>query len=177
MVINYSSNRSAAEESAAAVETQGGSALIFQADIADEDAAKALVDATVGAWGRLDLLVSNAGIAPKVRADLLEAAPASYDEVMATNLKGPYFLTQFLTPIPITEYLSNLLSTLKAVDIISSMVKALVFGGIMGIVAPLQGFAVKVSSTEVPVVAIKAVGQGFVACVLANALITLVYYI
>ena len=95
VVINYSSNRSAAEESAAAVETQGGSALIFQADIADEDAAKALVDATVGAWGRLDLLVSNAGIAPKVRADLLEAAPASYDEVMATNLKGPYFLTQY----------------------------------------------------------------------------------
>ena len=93
------------------------------------------------------------------------------------GLIGPYFLTQFLTPIPITEYLSNLFSTLKAVDIISSMVKALVFGGIMGIVAPLQGFAVKVSSTEVPVVAIKAVGQGFVACVLANALITLVYYI
>jgi len=45
-------------------------------------------------FGRLDVLVNNAGIAPKVRADLLEASPESYDQVMAVNLKGPYFLTQ-----------------------------------------------------------------------------------
>jgi NAD(P)-dependent dehydrogenase (short-subunit alcohol dehydrogenase family) len=45
-------------------------------------------------WGRLDLLVNNAGMAPRRRADLLEMGEASYDEVMATNLKGPFFLTQ-----------------------------------------------------------------------------------
>ena len=45
-------------------------------------------------FGRLDALINNAGIAPKVRADILEATEESYDQVMAVNLKGPYFLTQ-----------------------------------------------------------------------------------
>jgi phospholipid/cholesterol/gamma-HCH transport system permease protein len=63
------------------------------------------------------------------------------------------------------------------VDIISSGLKAVVFGAIMGAVATYQGFSVKVASTEIPVVAIKAVGRGFVLCVVADALITLMYYV
>ncbi len=43
---------------------------------------------------RLDLLVNNAGIAPDVRADILEATEASFDRLIGVNLKGPYFLTQ-----------------------------------------------------------------------------------
>jgi NAD(P)-dependent dehydrogenase (short-subunit alcohol dehydrogenase family) len=45
-------------------------------------------------FGRLDVLVNNAGIAPRVRADLLHASEESFEEVIATNLRGPYFLTQ-----------------------------------------------------------------------------------
>ncbi len=44
--------------------------------------------------GRLDVLVNNAGMAPRQRTDLLQMTEASYDEVMAVNLKGPFFLTQ-----------------------------------------------------------------------------------
>ncbi|NUQ03023.1 MAG: 3-ketoacyl-ACP reductase, partial [Anaerolineae bacterium] len=47
------------------------------------------------AWrGAVDLLVNNAGVAPRRRADLLETSEESYDEVMAINLKGPFFLSQ-----------------------------------------------------------------------------------
>ena len=45
-------------------------------------------------FGTLDALVNNAGIAPRVRADILEASEESFDELMATNVRGPYFLTR-----------------------------------------------------------------------------------
>lgn len=45
-------------------------------------------------YGRLDLLVNNAGIAPRERRDVLDATEESFDELIATNLKGPHFLTQ-----------------------------------------------------------------------------------
>ncbi|MBT0993979.1 3-ketoacyl-ACP reductase [Cellulomonas sp. DKR-3] len=58
-----------------------------------QDHARYVQDA-VDAWGRLDLLVNNAGVAPAQRADLLEATPESFDRVLGINLRGPYFLTQ-----------------------------------------------------------------------------------
>lgn len=57
------------------------------------DHARYLSDARE-AWGRLDVLVNNAGVGPKVRADLLDATSDSFDRVLAINLRGPYFLTQ-----------------------------------------------------------------------------------
>ncbi|WP_136518046.1 3-ketoacyl-ACP reductase [Cellulomonas telluris] len=62
--------------------------------VADLDDHRRYVDDAVDAWGRLDLLVNNAGVAPSVRADLLEATAESFDRVLGINLRGPYFLTQ-----------------------------------------------------------------------------------
>jgi NAD(P)-dependent dehydrogenase (short-subunit alcohol dehydrogenase family) len=67
---------------------------IFQLDIASAGDRRALLAFCKEKYGRLDLLVNNAGMAPRVRADLLEASEDSFDELLATNLKGPYFLTQ-----------------------------------------------------------------------------------
>ncbi len=52
------------------------------------------VDDAVDAWGRLDVLVNNAGVGPTVRDDLLDAGTESFDRVLGINLRGPYFLTQ-----------------------------------------------------------------------------------
>ena len=52
------------------------------------------MDFAIGTYGQIDLLVNNAGIAPRERRDLLEATEDSFDELIGTNLKGPYFLTQ-----------------------------------------------------------------------------------
>ena len=94
VVLNYHRHAEAAEAAAEAVRIAGGQAVVVQADIADPARHPALVDAALASFGRLDLLVNNAGIAPPVRADLLEATPESFDQVLATNLRGPYFLTQ-----------------------------------------------------------------------------------
>ena len=72
----------------------GADALYVQTDVADGAARARLLLETEERFGRLDVLVNNAGMAPRVRADILEAQEEHFDEVMAANLKGPYFLTQ-----------------------------------------------------------------------------------
>ncbi|MBZ5583916.1 MAG: 3-ketoacyl-ACP reductase [Acidobacteriia bacterium] len=67
---------------------------IVQCDIASAADREALIGFTRERMGRLDLLVNNAGIAPAERRDILEASQESFDALIATNLKGPYFLTQ-----------------------------------------------------------------------------------
>jgi len=94
--VNYASNAKAAEETAQAVREAGGQATLVQADVGDADGRRRLVDRTLDAFGRIDLLVNNAGVAPEVRADILEATEASFDRLISINLKGPYFLTQLV---------------------------------------------------------------------------------
>lgn len=67
---------------------------IFQMDVASPADRGALLEFVRSKYGRLDLLVNNAGIAPRVRNDLLEASEESFEEVLGTNLQGPYFLTR-----------------------------------------------------------------------------------
>lgn len=72
----------------------GVEAEYVQADVCSAADRLSLLKLIEARFGRLDVLVNNAGIAPRVRADILEASEASFDELIATNLKGPYFLTQ-----------------------------------------------------------------------------------
>ena len=94
VAINYAGNAAAAAETLAAVRAAGGDGFAVQGDIALAADRERLVAETVQRFGRIDLLVNNAGIAPQVRADLLEAGEESFDRLIAVNLKGPYFLTQ-----------------------------------------------------------------------------------
>jgi NAD(P)-dependent dehydrogenase (short-subunit alcohol dehydrogenase family) len=89
VVATYRGNAEAAKSLAAAT----GAGLV-QSDISSATDRNALVDHVKTKHGRLDLLVNNAGIAPRERRDILEATEASFDELIATNLKGPHFLTQ-----------------------------------------------------------------------------------
>jgi NAD(P)-dependent dehydrogenase (short-subunit alcohol dehydrogenase family) len=94
LVINYAGNARAADECLQLVRGAGGDGITVQADVSAPSDRDRLVSATLDAFGRIDLLVNNAGIAPSVRADILEASEESFDQLVAVNLKGPYFLTQ-----------------------------------------------------------------------------------
>ncbi len=72
----------------------GGKAVYIQADSSVAGDRKRLLDTVEKEFGRLDLLVNNAGIAPKVRADLLDMSEESFDRVVGTNLRGTFFMTQ-----------------------------------------------------------------------------------
>lgn len=100
LVLNYASRRDAAEQTAQDCLKQARSAgkdirvAICQADISVSMDRQNLIAFTRATFGRLDLLVNNAGVAPSVRADILEATEESFDRLIQINVKGPYFLTQ-----------------------------------------------------------------------------------
>jgi NAD(P)-dependent dehydrogenase (short-subunit alcohol dehydrogenase family) len=100
LVINYAGNENAAEQTAkdcVALAQASGKAIraeMCQADISQPADRQKLIDFARQTFGRLDLLVNNAGVAPNVRADILEAGEESFDRLIAINVKGPYFLTQ-----------------------------------------------------------------------------------
>jgi len=72
----------------------GVDAAYFRADVGDRQARDRLLSEIRARFGHLNVLVNNAGVAPRVRADILEATEESYERVMRINLQGPYFLTQ-----------------------------------------------------------------------------------
>lgn len=72
----------------------GAEVIYCQGDIASKEAREQMLDKIKKHFGRLNVLVNNAGVAPKERNDILETSEESFDYVLATNLKGTYFLTQ-----------------------------------------------------------------------------------
>lgn len=96
VVVNYVSNIEAATAVVDQAKQHGVRALAVQGDVSVAADRERLVTAAYEAYGRIDLLVNNAGVAPSVRADILEATEESFDRVLGINLKGPYFLTQLV---------------------------------------------------------------------------------
>ena len=106
-VINYARNADAAGEVKREIEQRGRRAATVQADVSVAGDRRRLVDETVKSFGRIDLLVNNAGVAPDVRADILEAGEESFDRLININLKGPYFLTQLVARQMISQRIAS----------------------------------------------------------------------
>ena len=82
----------------AAAAKLGTEFLPLRCDVSDLDGHAGVLDAVLKKFGRLDVLVNNAGVSPEVRRDILETTPASYDRVMSINARGAFFLTQKAVP-------------------------------------------------------------------------------
>jgi NAD(P)-dependent dehydrogenase (short-subunit alcohol dehydrogenase family) len=93
VAINYAGNETAAAETQWLIGPKVPT-LLCRADVGDAADRDRLVDAVLDQWGRIDVLVNNAGITSVGRRDILDATEESWDRVLAVNLKGPYFLTQ-----------------------------------------------------------------------------------
>ena len=74
--------------------SKGGDAIYCQGNVGNADDRLKIIENIKAKWGQLNLLVNNAGVAPKERKDILEADEKSFDLLMGINLKGPYFLTK-----------------------------------------------------------------------------------
>src|ERR1700730_18176146 len=89
VIATYKGRRDAAES----LKCQAG-VEIFQCDVSSAQSRIGLMEFARAKFSHLDLLVNNAGMAPRERRDVIDATEESFDELIATNLKGPHFLTQ-----------------------------------------------------------------------------------
>src|ERR1700738_4346500 len=89
VIATYKGRRDAAES----LKSQSG-VEIFQCDVSSPQSRTTLMEFARAKFSHLDLLVNNAGMAPRERRDVIDATEESFDELIATNLKGPHFLTR-----------------------------------------------------------------------------------
>ena len=100
LVVNYSNNQAAAQDTVLSCRALAMSqdrnirSDIYKADISVSVERQRMINFVRSQFGRLDLLVNNAGIAPELRTDILGATEESFDRLLDVNLKGPYFVTQ-----------------------------------------------------------------------------------
>ena len=85
------------------LKTQSIDCAYVQANIGSADDRKKILDGALAAFGRVDVLVNNAGVAPRVRADLLDMSEESFDYVVGINTKGNMFLTQLVAKQMISQ--------------------------------------------------------------------------
>jgi NAD(P)-dependent dehydrogenase (short-subunit alcohol dehydrogenase family) len=93
--------------------------LYFQGDLTNEQARDNFCQKVMNEYGRIDLLVNNAGVAPKERKDILETSEESFNFVMDINLKGTFFFTQKIANIMVEEVKEGLEIEPKIVNISS----------------------------------------------------------
>ncbi len=91
----------------------------FQGNVAVSEDRQAMLDKILSHFGAVNVLVNNAGIAPRERADILYAKEEIWDEVMEINLKGPYFLTQIFANYFVEKKLENPLFEASIINISS----------------------------------------------------------
>lgn len=94
LAVNGVRNREQVADILSELEETGASVAYCRGDLGSSDGRDEILEAMDSAYDRVDLLVNNAGVAPKERLDILEANEESFERLMRINLQGPYFLTQ-----------------------------------------------------------------------------------
>ncbi|REK34737.1 MAG: SDR family NAD(P)-dependent oxidoreductase [Planctomycetota bacterium] len=100
VVVNYSRSEEEAGETCALVERAGRRALVHQCDVSSDEDVRAMVDRVQSEFGRLDVVVNNAGTTYFIEHQLLEEmTEEKWDRILAVNLKGPFFVTRAAAPL------------------------------------------------------------------------------
>lgn len=99
VAVNYSQSRDAAEEVATGIRSKGGTAMAIQSDVAQASHCSAMVERVVGEYGRLDVVVNNAGWSTRVPHDQLDALTDEiWDHTFNTNLRGAFYCVRAAVP-------------------------------------------------------------------------------
>lgn len=161
LVINGVREAEAVSSEIKELESKGARVLYCRANISSLHDRARMLDEINSNYGRLDILVNNAGIAPRERKDILEASEESFTELIDTNLKGPYFLTQSVARWMITQKNGNkdFQGCIINISSISAVVASVNRGEYCvakaGVSMATQLFAVRLAEYNIPVYEIR----------------------
>lgn len=91
-------NAQSGEETVKGIRDAGGKAVFVKTNVADENEVKAMVDAAINAFGRVDVLYNNAGIMPTDDGSVVDISEATWDRVLDVNLKSTFLCAKYTIP-------------------------------------------------------------------------------
>lgn len=157
VVINYRSSAAQMKELLAAIQAAGGTAIAVQADISKEEEAKRLMDEAVREFGRVDVLVNNAGITKDNL--LIRMTEAEFDSVLDTNLKGAFFCMKHAATVMLKQREGKIINISSVVGIMGNMGQVNYAASKAGIIGMTKAAARELASRGITV---NAVAPGFI---------------
>ena len=157
LAINGVREEPAVKETLNDLRTTGRDVIYCQGNLASPSARQKIIDKIKDHFGQLNTLVNNAGMAPRERRDILEATEESFDEVLATNLKGNYFLTQLAANWMIAqkknqpEFAASVINVSSISATVASVNRGEYCISKAGISMATQLFAVRLGEFNIPV--------------------------
>ncbi|MGD0398092.1 MAG: 3-oxoacyl-[acyl-carrier-protein] reductase [Syntrophobacteraceae bacterium] len=157
IIVNYNSSPEAAKQTAALVESRGGTATTMQFSVADPDAVKTAFKQIIDVHGRIDVLVNNAGIAKDNLLALMK--PSEWDDVMNTNLKGAFLCSQAVIKPMMRQRYGRIVNVTSVVGVIGNAGQCNYSAAKAGIIGFTRSLAREIISRHITV---NAVAPGFI---------------
>ncbi|MEM6519886.1 MAG: 3-oxoacyl-[acyl-carrier-protein] reductase [Cyanobacteria bacterium P01_C01_bin.70] len=157
VVVNYARSSPAADEVVAQIVSNGGSAIAVQADVADIDQAEALIKAATEKWGRVDVLVNNAGITRDTL--LLRMKPEDWQAVINLNLSGVFFCTRAVSKLMLKQRSGRIINIASVAGLMGNPGQANYSAAKAGVIGFTKTVAKEMATRGITV---NAVAPGFI---------------
>ena len=158
VALNYNASVTAATEVMDSITTGGGDAMLIAGDVSDEVSAQETIKAVIERFGRIDILINNAGI-HRDRL-LLRMTPADFDEVLQVNLRGAFLCTKYVMPHFVRQHYGRVINMSSVVGLTGNPGQANYAAAKAGLIGFTKAVAREVASRNVTV---NAVAPGYIA--------------